>query len=293
MDKLSAPLHSSDASIQKWLREKSVSVQHAPATVLAEDPVTQSPHELEALWTEGAYLSWFGGPALDAGPWPCRKDGQPLVHIASISLETLAGSAALEMLDTQVKAPPLHLLPNHGTLEIFHDLSTYGYSKKDKEAGAWLVRIVHGGSTLPLVQNPKALELAPETFFRHVLPYDSFTLPASADLSLHDAEFETYEKVLHDYNLSWQAQRGIEQKHYEVPTSHVYGHSSRGLTPVADFLASALNCTTSELVLLAEFESWVCFPGWFADTGSLEIWIDKTGLSSGELSKAWCLIRTD
>lgn len=293
MDKLSAPLHSSDVSVQKWLMGKNISALPASATVLVEDSITQDSQELEKLWAEGAYLNWLGGPALGIGSWPLRKDGQPLVHIASISLETLVGSQALEISDAPVKAPPPHTLPSHGVLEIFHDLSTYGYSKKDKETGAWLVRIVHGESRPPLIQNLETHELVPEAFFRHVLPYDSFTLPATGDLPLSDAEFERYEEVLQDYNLSWQTQRGVDPKHYEIPTSHIYGHSSRGLAPVADFLSSALDCNASELVLIAEFESWVCFPGWFADAGSLEVWIDKASLSSGEISKAWCLICTD
>lgn len=293
MKKLSVPLNASDSAVQEWLRKKKVQASPAPASVLVEDPISHSPQELEELWAEGAYLSWLGGPALDTGAWPQRKDGQPLVHVASISLETLVGSQAFEISDTPVRVPPEHTLPSHGVLEVFHDLSTYGYSREDQEEGAWLVRIVTAESRLPLAHNAEALEIAPEPFTRHVLPYDSFTLPAAADLPLDDAEFERYQEALLDYNLSWQIQRGIEKTHYEVPTSHVYGHSSRGLAPVAELLSSALECTASELVLIAEFESWVCFPGWFADAGSLEVWTTQETLASGSLTKVWCLIRTD
>lgn len=84
---------------------KKVTVSSQPATLLVEDQITQSESELEELWADGAYVSWLGGPAIGAGEWPHRDDGQPLIHIASISLEFLIGSSEFEISDISVRRP--------------------------------------------------------------------------------------------------------------------------------------------------------------------------------------------
>lgn len=293
MKKLQAPIHADDSLITEWIASYKLSLQYVPATLLCEDNLPTSITELEDLWLDGACVSWFGGPATSAEPWPHRGDGTPLAHIASISLETLIGSTAFGPGDTPARKPPEPLLPHEGLLEIFHDLETYGYESGDGQKGAWHLRYLAGSPRTTFEDNQDAQERLPKPYFQHVIPYGGFTLPSAYDLELGRAEYERYEQVLEDYNLSWLTQRGTQNPHYEIPTSHVYGHSSRGLKPVSEFLASNLVCSPSDLVLLAEFESWVCFPGWFGDAGSLEVWITRQDLEKGRFSRGWCLIRTD
>lgn len=147
---------------------------------------------------------------------------------------------------------------------------------------------------LPLVSNPVAEERAPEPVFRPVVPWSSFSLPAASDLSLSQAEFEAHQGLVADVNVSWQVQRGLGGSRFEEgPTSHLYGFSSRGLAPVAGLLTEALGCEAEDLVLLAEFEGWEAFPGWFGDVGCLEVWMRRADLARADFSKAWCLMRTD
>ena len=293
MENLKAPINAADSVVKEWVHQKKVAVSSQPATLLVEDQITQSESELEELWADGAYVSWLGGPAIGAGEWPHRDDGQPLIHIASISLELLIGSSAFEISDISVRRPPQDTLPSNGVLEIFHDLESFGYDDGDRASGSWLVRVVPSEERVALVNNQSALERVPEAYFKHVIPYEGFTLPSSADLNLSELEFEAYEGVLVDYNLSWQVQRGVDKPHYEAPTSHIYGHSSRGVRPVSSFLSSVLDCDESDLILIAEFESWIGFPGWFGDAGSLEVWISRGSLKACDFSAAWCMIRTD
>lgn len=147
---------------------------------------------------------------------------------------------------------------------------------------------------LPLVSNPVAEERAAEPVFRPVVPWSSFSLPAAADLSPSQAEFEAHQGLMADMNVSWQVQRGLDASRFEEgPTSHLYGFSSRGLAPVAGLLTLALECEVDELVLLAEFEGWEAFPGWFGDAGCLEVWMRRADLARVDFSQAWCLMRTD
>ena len=293
MRQLQAPIHSADPLITEWITSYKLSIQHAPATLLCEDTLPTSITELQDLWRDGACVSWLGGPATSAEPWPHRQDRTPLAHIASISLETLIGSTAFGGGDTPSRRPPQTLLPHQGLLEIFHDLESYGYEPEDGTQGAWYIRLVPAHIRPDFENHPQAQERLPAPFFQHLITYEGFTLPAIHDLDLTSNESERYQQALSDYNLSWLTQRCINNPHYEIPTSHIYGHSSRGLSPVSQLLANNLDCQPSDLILLAEFESWVNFPGWFGDAGSLEIWITRQDLAEGRLSRAWCLVRTD
>lgn len=288
MEELRAPLHAADSLVEQWLTEGGYRQGFAPACVLVECSL-YSRQELEQLWAQGAWMSWLGGPALDAGAWPSGADGRPLVHLATLTLE----EANLDH-DPAHRQPPHELLPASGFLEIFHDLETWGWEPANRQSGGWLVRYLPAEPRLPLVSNPVAEERAAEPVFRPVVPWSSFSLPAASDLSLSQAEFEAYQALVADVNVSWQVQRGLRGSRFEEgTTSHLYGFSSRGLAPVAGLLVEALGCETEDLVLLAEFEGWEAFPGWFGDAGCLEVWMRRTDLAGADFSKAWCLIRTD
>ena len=66
----------------------------AYSPVLSEQSFPPGDDELRMPFDEGAPVCWLGGPAIggEGFDWPVNSAGTPLAHVASIGLESLAGT---------------------------------------------------------------------------------------------------------------------------------------------------------------------------------------------------------
>lgn len=295
---LAAPIHGPYGNVEKWLKAAGAPellAEAAYSPVLSEQSFEPGDTELRELWPEGAWISWLGGPATAPLPeWPRRSNGTPLAHVAAIHLADLNS-----VVDAEGKAawPAANLregLPEHGVLEVFHDLESFGYEPEDGPATAWLVRWVPDPGRR-LIDPPVDLDL-PSQVCQMVMPMPGFTLPAAADaVSGPQERFDKTEALELALQGGWFAQRTGSVKGAPVPFSHVYGRGHRArATAVEEILPNVLPLDTGdEYRLVLDLESWTALEGWFGDVGNLEVWMRESDLETRSFDRAWCLIRTD
>ena len=306
MTEISAPIHADRPVVEQWLAARGVDPALTPpaySPVLSEQSFPPGDDELRMLFDEGVPVCWLGGPAIggEGFDWPVNSAGTPLAHVASIGLESLAGTV-----DADGKrawgggARVLDLLPESGNLEIFHDLTSFGYDPDGEPSGAWLVRWVPDAAGRPLVAGPGGgvadVDPRPTEVCQQVLPVPGWSIPTWEDAEpvLGAEAFDAYEAVLLDLQQSWHAQRFGEPAEYPVPYHHVYGHPSHTRGVADELLARHLPVASDDAhVLVAEFESWTALTGWFGDAGSLEVWMRASDLAARRFDAAWCLIRID
>lgn len=302
MTEISAPIHADRPVVEAWLAAQGVDPALVPpawSPVLSEQSFPAGDDELRMLFDEGVPVCWLGGPAIggDGLDWPVNGDGTPLAHVVSLGLESVAGTV-----DADGKASwgvgsagSPALLPETGSLEVFHDLSSFGYYPEDEPSGAWLVRWVPDVPGRPLVEGPGGGP-EPTQVCQQVLPLPGFTIPYWEDVEsvLGAGAFDAWESASLDIQQSWHVQRFGEPADYPIPFHHVYGHSSHARGVAEEVLARVLPVEDGDAhVLVVDLESWTALDGWFGDAGSLEVWMRASDLAARRFENAWCLIRTD
>lgn len=306
MTEIPAPIHADRREVERWLGARGLDPARVPpaySPVLSEQSFPPGDAELRALWDEGVGVCWLGGPAIggDGLDWPVNSAGTPLAHVLSLGLESVAGTV-----DADGKAAwggaagpdSLDLLPATGSLEVFHDLSSFGYYPEDEPSGAWLVRWVPDPVGRPLVAGPGGGP-EPTEVCQQVMPLPGFTIPSwedveAGDKGLGSAAFDAWEGAWLDLQRSWHVQRFGTDTEYEIPHHHVYGHPSHARGVADELLAQHLPVSEEDRhVLVAEVESWTALDGWFGDAGSLEVWMRAFDLAARRFDQAWCLVRTD
>lgn len=287
------PIHGPYGNIEQWLTsagapELLAEARYSP--VFSEQSFEPGEQELRDLWPDGAWMSWFGGPAVSPLPeWPRRPDGTALAHVAAIHLGDLNS-----VVDAEGKAawPAGSLregLPTSGVLEVFHDGETFGYEPGD--SGAWLVRWADS-TRGELIDPPPGVDPLP---CQVVMPMPGFTLPAAADAvcGSHD-RFALAESLELEYQQCWRYQRTLSWGE-PIPVSHAYGHSHRGhINAVKQILPGVLPLDgADEYRLILDLKSRTALAGRFGDAGNLEVWMRESDLAARRFDHAWCLIRTD
>ncbi len=299
---ISTPIHSLLPQVLAWLQASGVDPAVAAPVLtpmLSEQSFESGDAELRELWREGIVSSWLGGPAIEVGTWPADGAGRPLVHVASISLAEARGIVDEEGVSSWSGAQSAHeqgsvfsLLPATGSLEVFHDLATWGFEPGDGDAGGWLVRWVDDPTTHGLVEGGEP----PEPACQQVMALPGFTLRSSEDAAViaPGADPERYLDAYEQWQLDWLVQRFQRPAQHPVPTSRVGGHPSHPRAVADEILAQGLPLgEDDEHLLVLEVESWTSLAGWFGDAGSLEVWMRRSDLEAGAFDRAWCLIRTD
>jgi hypothetical protein len=293
-----APIHGPYANVEKWLKAAGAAdllAEAAYSPVLSEQSFDAGDAELRELFPEGAWISWLGGPAVAPLPeWPRRSDGTPLAHVAAIHLADLNGVVDAEGKAAWPSTTRREGLPEHGVLEVFHDLESFGYESADGPSKAWLVRWVPDPGR-GLIDPPADLDL-PSQVCQIVMAMPGFTLPAAADaVSGPQERFDKTEALELALQRGWLAQRTSSKKGTPIPFSHVYGHGHRSrTTAVEEILPNVLPLDAGdEYRLVLDLESWTVLEGWFGDVGNLEVWMRESDLNANAFDRAWCLIRTD
>ncbi|MEX3566051.1 DUF1963 domain-containing protein [Micrococcus endophyticus] len=296
------PIHGYHKQAITWLDQMSLDSAEVPprqSPVLSEDSFDEGPEELVGLWESGAQISWLGGPAAVDGAWPQNVDGDPCWHVATFHL----GDAHAALGDPRERGWPsdvADLLPDHGYMQIFHDLTTYGMDAVDGERGGWLVSWSADddpASRPALVAAPESSS-APDEAFQMGVFLPGWSIPCPLDLyGGEDARFERAEAAVSALDLAWLNQRMPGEKHrYPTPSTRLMGYSSTGEeAAVTEYLPNVLPLDQAgdEYVLLAEIESWTTLNGWFGDASSLEVWMRKSDLAARRFNCCWCIIRTD
>ncbi|MDY6055355.1 DUF1963 domain-containing protein [Micrococcus sp.] len=297
----SVPIHGARSAAVAWLAESGVdpavfTPQQIP--VFSENSFSAGRDELDDLWSTGAHINWLGGPAVSIGAWPRNAAGVAMAHVATFHLSD--AHAALG--DPKERGWPdeaAESLPDHGYIQVFHDLETYGYEPDDMEARGWQVTW-HMDDTSqarpPLVECENAN--APDSTAQLGLFYPGWTIPSPLDLGgLTEGAFAAADAAIHELDSAWVAQRCLEQRApHPIPSTRLLGHSSTGnVGPREEILPAALPLSSrgDDYVLLAEIESWTTLNGWFGDASSLEVWMRRDDLRERRFSECWCIIRTD
>ncbi|GAB3274472.1 YwqG family protein [Kineosporia babensis] len=299
-----APINGAPHLISKWLSRKefapaNLQDQFAFSIVFSEQSLEPGEDELRSdFWPSGAQVSWLGGPALlpTTQTWPRTSEGAPLAHIATFDLAGISGVLDPES-RKQWQNPPLRAdLPNTGFLQIFHDLSTYGYEPDDSARQGWLVRWLSSREGLTFAVPPEDLDL-PQPAAQVVLPMASFSLPSALDIAAdNESAFNAAESAIEAYQSTWRFQRTEGTQTQPLPVSHLYGHSQAGEgLPRQEVLPVVLplQSEADEYRLIADLESWTTLEGWFGDASPLEIWMRQSDLQARDFARAWCMIRTD
>lgn len=252
------------------------------ASVLTTRSIAPGVDRVEELRRLGAWVSWWGGPSADTGlPWPRRNDGTPLAHVASVHL-----ADADSVFGTRDGRDPTQgmtdlTLPATGLLEVFHDLHTTGTSTQDGNTGAWCVRWVEEdlpGSLMP----PPTGTPQPEGC-TGLTAMAGYTVPAPSDPPYVDSEPLTAELDA----AWWPGPHGPP-----LARSYLYGHSRKGMAPVADLLNRVRPCLrTPSHRLVASLSLPVPWTGWWYDGATLEVWASGDDVDTQRLDRAWCLLR--
>lgn len=246
------------------------------------------------LWSTGAELAWLGGPAV-AGrqEWPRNAGGVPLAHVATFSLRDLADASVTE----EKEAWPDHRqgLPTTGALEIFHDLTVYGWEPADGEQRGWLVRWTEEPDRSRFLSAPADLDM-PSQVCQAAGFMAAFSVPSPLDVASHGAAtFKAAERVHAAIQQGWRPHVWGEDSGPAVPVTHAYGHSQNGAGAIREVLAEVLPLSEQddEHRLLFDIESWTHLEGWFGDAAPLEVWMRQSDLEARAFDRAWCLTRTD
>lgn len=285
--------------VEQWLSSRGVRLEAArldPVAVFSENSFTD-PAELAESWTGVLQVSWLRGPALDVGPWPEDARGRPLAHVATFSLTDVSGawdgqfhSDSGDMLSPDV--------PSRwdGYLEIFHDLSCFGYDPRaDRAERSFLVRRVPstGARTLqdpPRWQPDPVTDLSPQLG----LFWPAVSISRRRGIHLTAQEFEDLERAEGDLLAAWEKARFGRDWSGVTPLTRFGGVSSHGYRPVQRVLEAALPLQDGdEHVLLASVETATALEGWFSDSGDLEVWIRRSDLTAQRFEASWLLTRTD
>ena len=179
-----------------------------------------------------------------------------------------------------------------GSLEVFHDLTTWGFEPGDAELNGWLVRWVDDPTSQELVEGGEP----PEPVCQQVMALPGFSLRSWEDVAAvaPGTDAERYLDAYEQWQLDWLVQRFQRAPQHPVPTSHVGGHPSHAKAVADEILALGLPLAEDdEHLLVVEIESWTSLAGWFGDAGSLEVWMRRSDLEAGAFDRAWCLVRTD
>ncbi|WP_102508233.1 DUF1963 domain-containing protein [Sanguibacter massiliensis] len=291
-----APIHGTWPPAQAWLATLGpgadpLAETAAWAPVFSHQSFPPGSDTITDLWTTGGDINWLGGPAIAPLPqWPRNTDGQPLAHVATISLPDLHAAS-----DTPEKlAWPDHRqgLPTTGALEVFHDLQVYGWEPSDRDTNGWYIRWVPTPDRTHLIPAPDDLE-TPSEVHQAGLFLPGFSTTAPLDLLQYgEATFDAAETVQAQLQEGWRRQMGAP---YPTPVTHAYGHSTTGAEVIRDTLNDLLPLShpDDDHRLVLEIESWTHLAGWFGDAAPLEIWIRQTDLDAQRFDEAWCITRTD
>ena len=284
-------------AVDEWLRflphdtdELAVDVAWSP--VFTEQPSRPGRAGLDREWRWGGAVSWLGGPALLPLPeWPRRPDGTPLAHVASISLHEAAVAAAEE----DKAAWPEHDegLPDHGWLEVFHDLSVYGWDAGDRDGGSWLVRWVPEAQRPGFAEPPPDLD-TPGAACQAGMLLRGWSARPSGDFLSDRGQNSAAEHVQQEFQRAWSAQRNNMREALPGPVTHVYGHSQVSTAPAVRVLRDVLPLQEGDRHrLVLDVESTTHLAGWFGDSASLEVWMRQSDVAARRFDRAWCLTRTD
>lgn len=297
-----APVNLLHGPVADWLRARgphaeALADQVAWSPTFTEQSFPGGPGEVEDLWTTGGRVSWVGGPAVaPLDHWPRSAARAPLEHVITVCLDDLhtTGDAA------STRTFPQHEqgLPTTGALEVFHDLSTWGWDADDAAAAGWLVRwvpqpdrshLVPGPDTTALDGRPSSPVCQAGTF----LP--GWTLPPLADaVGAPSAVFDVAEDLAREHARAWCHQRQLPFRGQVDGPTHAYGHGSRSTAAAAEVLAAVLPLDDGDHHrLLLEVESGSHLAGWFGDRGHLQVWMRRSDLAARRFDAAWCLVRTD
>ena len=296
------PIHGGRGLAVEWLQRREylpagLADKVALSVVYSEQSFPTGVDELrDDYWPTGAEVSWLGGPAGSTSPeqWPRTRRGHPLAHVASFDLRSAHGS--LDAVARTHWPVGSEGLPDHGILQVFHDLATHGHDPADAETGAWLVRWSPEPDRALLTDGPADLDL-PSRPCQVMLPYASFAIPSSADaIGAPAAVFDATEAAQDHLQRMWSWQRTTDPSAPPVPVTHLYGHAQHGaLLPRHEILPACLPLRDSgdDHRLLIEIESWTTLAGWFGDAGTLQVWMRSSDLTAHAFNHAWCIIRTD
>jgi len=272
-----APVHAPYPAAHEWLRSivTDVSVDVAYSPVITAQSFETGDQELREVWTEGAQLCWFGGPA--AAPlerWPRNGTGEPLAHVIALDLAMVDGTAHRN--------------------EVFHDLQSFGFEAEDKANGGWLVRWVPEPDRSVLVDAPTDLK-KPNEVCQVALTMRGYSIPGAHNFVDSDQKlFNQVEKAGSDLQRTWMHQRQVNDTLEPIPYGHVSGHPDRNQALAVEVLEQVLPLNADDQYrLILDIESWTFLEGWFGNVGNLEVWMRQSDLDAQRFSEAWCLIRTD
>ncbi len=295
-----APIHGPYGQVEKWMVAAAAGELLPDAVyspVFSGQSFEPGEAELREVWPDGAWISWFGGPAVSPLTlWPRRTDGKPLAHVAAIHLGDLDATTDAVGKNGWPEGQLREGLPVEGVLEVFHDLESFGYDPEEGAAGGWLVRWVPEPDTSAFVDAPEDVDL-PSEVCQLVLPLPGFTLPSADDaVSGPSDHFERAEALELSLQQGWLSQRTAgSPKGIPIPFSHAYGHSQHSrITAVEEILPNVLPLEPGdEYRLVLDIESWTALAGWFGDAGNLEVWMRESDLQEQAFDRAWCLSRTE
>lgn len=293
------PIHGTLPLAREWLESLPfdtswISERLEFMTVYTSQSFEPGDAELREVWPQGAAISWLGGPAagITAQQWPRRTDGRPLAHVASFDLSD-------QVIDTPSRpwwGPIDEGLPTTGILQVFHDLETYGYDARDRDAAGWLIRWLPDPDRTLLCDPPSDVD-TPTRACQAMIALSGWSPPSPMDtIGAPSGLSEAVEKVTEAVTWMWSWQRTGNQKAAPLPVTHLYGHSQAGDgLPLEEILPAALPLTepNDRYRLIADIESRTALNGWFGDASPLEVWMRQSDLDHRRFHNAWCIIRTD
>lgn len=299
----SAPTNHRLPQVIQWTRQPEYSAAHleeylAWTLLLPEIPDMSMPVEEHRVEFPHIELTYLGGPSLLASieDWPRNADGKPLAHVLTLPMSTLwYGHTSDEVFHSFPGAKTW--LPKTGTLELFHDLETYGWESEDHAAQGWQIRyrdIAQQG--LELCYGPEDLDLPDETYGQLFASESTIMLPSSLDID--DSEpgsFEAAEAALEEYLNMWQVYSIGEPSDDPSGFTHVYGRSLAGEVAIRPTVEEVLPLESDgdQHVLLMELSTSGALSGWFGDIHPVEVWMRASDLNDRAFENAWCIIRSD
>ncbi|ROQ41553.1 uncharacterized protein DUF1963 [Frondihabitans sp. PhB188] len=298
-----APIHSARSLVVDWLdRPKLRAARLADelqfSIAWSEQSLPPGDQELRASAAAGeGGLSWLGGPALGlaAEEWPRRPDGIPLAHVATVNLWAVDQCLGVE---TQADWPnAIGGLPDHGVLQVFHDLTqTHGTDADDRDSGGWKVQWIPDPDFTVLANGPADLELPSDACQAFHL-FATWSIPAESAAARESTKaFTANQRALQAYQWMWSWQRTMIRGSRPLPITHLYGHSQAGdLEAVEAILPACLPLTEpgDRYRLVLDIESWTALEGWFGDACPLEVWMRQSELDARDFDSAWCIVRAD
>ncbi len=300
----SAPINHRLPQVIQWTRQPEYAAARledylAWTIVLPEIPAESRPVEEHRAEFADSEVSYLGGPSLLASieDWPRNAHGKPLAHVMTLSLASIAhGSASDEVFHSFPGAKDW--LPKTGTLELFHDLETYGWEPDEKTVLGWQIRyrdVTQEG--LELCYGPEDLDLdLREGYGQLFLPESTIMLPSSLDIAdTEPGAFEAAEAAIEQYLNMWQVYSIGEPSNDPSRFTHLYGRSLAGENAIRPTVEEVLTLEkeNDKHVLLMELATSGALTGWFGDIHPLEVWMRASDLENLAFENAWCIIRSD